>query len=164
MIKRGQLSLNFAVLFSIILIAVIIAVGFYVIRYFLELKDCGMIGTFYENLQDEVDKAWQREETAFDFRVELPASISHVCVADFDKSLNNPNIKERSIFNELKRNIITGNNIFLYPREKSCGLFAREIKHLDVEKITDEKNPYCFENGANIRISKNIEDRDVNLG
>ena len=161
--KRGQLSLNFGVLFSIILIAVIVAVGFYVIRYFLELKDCGMIGSFYEKLEDEVDKAWQREETAFDFNIELPKSISHVCIADFSRSLDNENQKEREIFNELKRNVIIG-NVFLYPREKSCGLAAREIKHIDVEKIIDAKNPYCFENGARIRISKNIEDRDVVLG
>lgn len=161
--KRGQLSINFGMLFSIILIAVIIAVGFYVIRYFIGLKDCGMIGTFYENLQDEVDKAWQREETSFDFKVELPSGITHVCIIDFDKSLDNENTKEREIFNELKKNIIVGKNLFIYPVKASCGLWAREIKHIDVEKITYVKNPYCFENGVSIRISKGISDRDVNL-
>ena len=161
--KRGQLSINFGMLFSIILIAVIIAVGFYVIRYFLELRDCGAIGTFYENLQDEVDDAWQREETALDFKIELPSGISHVCVADFSRSLDNSDAKEREIFNELKKTLIPGKNVFIEPREKSCGLGAREIKHLDIDKIIAVKNPYCFENGESIRISKGISDRDVNL-
>lgn len=160
MIKRGQLSINFGMIFSIILIAVIVAVGFYVIRYFIGLKDCGMIGTFYENLRDEVNSAWQREETSFNFKIELPSSISHVCVADLEKSFDASD-EERLIFNELKKTIIPGRNLFIYPIKKSCGLWSREIKHLDVEKITDARNPYCFENGASIRISKGFADRDV---
>lgn len=161
--KKGQMEISFSTIFSVILIAVIIVVAFYVIRYFIELGNCGKIGMFYENLQDRVDDAFNREETSTSFKIQLPSGITYACIADMEKGLTSDIAIEKGIFNEIKRTRIPGANIFLYPREKSCDMQAREIKHIDLQGITEQRNPYCFKNGADIKILKSYSDRLVFL-
>ena len=37
-------------------------------------------------------------------------------------------------------------NLFFYPVGSGQGVDAKEIKHIDLEKITENENPFCIKN------------------
>ena len=136
--KKAQLfGMSFSVIFSIILIAMFIAVAFYAIGKFLEIKKCSDIGMFYNELQNAVDNSWNSQKSSFVFESSLPLSIKYVCFANKSLAISSTSNKEREIYKE-----INGfGNIFLYPAKKACGLGDNKIKHIEEAK----RNPYCIE-------------------
>ena len=91
LIKRGSrkgqeiMGMSVGTIFSIFIIAVIIAVAIYAIVHFLGINKCTNIGLFYEDLQDEVDKAWAggrysaTYESPLDSTGALKTGVEEVC-------------------------------------------------------------------------------------
>lgn len=118
--KKGQMQISFGMIFSIILIIVFLAFGFYAITKFLELQSSIQIDQFMQDFQNDVDKMWKSPEGSRSVRYTLPTKISSVCFKD----------------DEFENLQFTANNI----------IRGTIIEHLNILNITAEENPYCIEN------------------
>lgn len=163
--KKGAIQISFGMLFSIILIVAFIAVAIYVIIIFLDLRGCAETGIFRGDLQDEIDKAWQGDETSVVFDGELSQKIEKVCFVDVSKEEKGEN---KEYFASLaKYGYTPKTTMFFYPLKSICkGQEISEIQHLDIEKISETKNPYCInnENGkVSIKVTKGFYDSLVSV-
>jgi hypothetical protein len=127
--KKGDISLSFGMIFSILVIISVIAIAFYVISYFLNLQKCTNVSLFYEDFQNEMDDAWRSEITQDRFIGKVPGSIEKVCLR------HELNIGRGSEFEELKDYGRSGENVFLYPPNKACKRPAVTIEHIDLSEI-----------------------------
>ena len=139
--KRGQgvFGMPFSVIFSIFLIAIFIVVAFFAIRYFLNIRKCSEIGLFKEDLQREVENAWQSQSSSKTFTRSLPGEIEYACFADLSEEVSATG-KEREIYNELRRNADFTANLFFYPQREAC-VPSVNINYIN---MTELSNPYCF--------------------
>ena len=163
---RGQFQISFGIIFSIILIVAFIIVAFIVIQHFLELKDCTQVAQFYDSLKSDVDGVWKSQESSQEFKASLPSGITYVCFAQADLPAHGVNQEIQDVFSSLKRNVVVGNNVFLYPAKNSCGISSQQIKHLDLQNITVNKNPFCIRADGNVhfRLEKGFYDSLVQIG
>ena len=154
--KKAQIQISFSMIFSIILIIAFVALAIYAITKFLDIKKCSQIGLFKEDLQDSIDKLHSSDGGSDVFEKSLPSSIKEICFVDISKSYN----KEEAV-----RYLALEHNFFFFPLESSCeGLESFEIKNINIEKITERKNPYCvvIEKGkVSLKIEKGIYDSSV---
>lgn len=77
--KRGQLHLSFGVIFSIVLIIIFLAFGFYAITKFIELQRTIEVKKFLEDFQEDVNKMWKGTQGSQELTYSLPKKISSVC-------------------------------------------------------------------------------------
>ncbi len=136
--KRGQgvFGMSFGMIFSIILIIFILAAAFFVIRNFLNLSECADTGLFYDDLQNEVDKAWKSSFYQDIFEVKLPSRITYVCFGGLEKETASAGEREKR--DELKsEHGSNSDNVFLYPNSKACDsrLASYNLTHVDIEKF-----------------------------
>jgi len=117
--KRGQMKLSFGMIFSIILIVIFIAFAFYAIQKFLGIQNTVKVGQFVDSLQSDVDKAWRSSQYSQKVEYFLPTKVEEVCFED--------NEYENLVFHS--RDFIEG----------------RKIKHINITKITEDKDPFCIE-------------------
>ncbi len=106
--KRGQLSLSFGMIFSIILIVIFIAVAIYAIIKFVGIQQMVQIEKFKIDLQEDITKMWQgpggdSQEVSY----YLPKKIDAFC---FD-----------------------GEDWYL---ESDTGIIGYEIEHLDTSELS----------------------------
>jgi len=139
--KRGQMQLSFGMIFSIILIIVFVAFAFFAIKKLLEMQDSIKIGQFVDKLQSDVDKIWKGAQGTQTETYTLPSKINYVCFLDYSSSRRGP---KQNYYDELKRVYYEGEYMIFYPI--GSGLDSFKVEHIDIEKITDEENPYCIEN------------------
>ncbi len=160
--RKGQLEISFGMIFSVLLVVIFIVVAFYVIRHFLELKDCTLVSQFYDDLQDNLDKVWKSQESNEAFSALLPSGITYVCFADMSKPERGG---PEGVYQALRRNLAARHNVFLYPRRKACDLSSQEIEHLDLQNITKTENPYCVASDGKVkfRIEKGFYDALVRI-
>lgn len=135
--KRGQeiLGMSFGTMISIFLIIIIIAVGFFVIRHFLSLNNCTQMGMFFEDLQDETDRAWTSGRYVDTFEGKLPQSgifktgLTHVCFGTVSAAVTNT--EDESIRDEIYSSYRGEANLFLHPKESACdgSLATYTLKH-----------------------------------
>jgi hypothetical protein len=157
--KKAQstMSMPFGLIFSIFLIVVFIVVAFIAVKYFLNTGKCADVGLFYSNLAKQVDDIWRGSGADTSFKISLPAGITKVCFAN----MSNP------ITNNLDGSRIKGfdpdSNIFLLPKSETCNMGKNNIPHLDISKITKDRNPYCVSAKGSILIKKDVYDRLVSL-
>lgn len=118
--KRGQLNLSFGMIFSIILIIVFIAFGFYAITKFIDLQKTIQIQSFLNNFQNDVDNMWKSPGGSQPVTYPLPTKISSVCFSNDE-------------FQNLK---FTSNEI----------IQGKNIENLNIANITAIENPYCIPN------------------
>ena len=118
--KKGQLNLSFGMIFSIILIIVFLAFGFYAITKFIDLQNSVQIENFLRDFQKDVDNMWKSREGSQIISYPLPGKISAVCFKD-DELQNLEFISNTIIKGDL-------------------------IENLDIAKITQEEDPYCIQN------------------
>jgi hypothetical protein len=146
--KKGQMTISFGMIFSIILIIIFISFAFFAIKKFLTLGDTAQIAKFANSLQTDIDRAWNWKGTQSPQEKEysLPSKIKFVCFADYANYPGGGNGVYESYYSELKQLHQEFENIFFYPIGSSEGLNSKEMKHIDLEKITDKNNPYCFGN------------------
>lgn len=137
--RRGQIDISFGMIFSIILIIVVIAVAFYVIRFFLGISNCGEVGSFYKDLQDRVDKAYAGGKTQDVFEAGIPNGIEYVC---FGELTQQSRTEDRVIIQSFKDNLLVENqNVFLYPTNKACdgNLAYNKIEHVKMQEFFCKK-------------------------
>ncbi len=118
--RSGQMQLSFGMIFSIILIIVFLAFGFYAIMKFLDLQKSIQIESFLRDFQNDVDKMWKSPQGSQNLIYSLPANINSVCFKN----------------NELQ-------NLEFVSEQFVKG---KMIEHLDNAKITQDENPYCIPN------------------
>ena len=160
--RKAQLfGMPFSTIFSIFLIAVFIVVAFFAIRYFLNIRKCSEIGLFIDDLQKEIESAWQSQSSSKTFTSTLPSDIEYACFADLAETATGTS-KERQIYAELKRNADYTANIFFFPQRDAC-VKSSNIGYINMTELT---NPYCFEvkqGKVEIRIEKGFFDALVKI-
>jgi hypothetical protein len=118
--RRGALELSFGMIFSIILIIVFLAFGFYAITKFIALQHTIQIENFLRDFQDDVNKMWKSSQGSQNLVYSLPTKINAVCFKN-DEFQN---------LEFISKEIIKG----------------KMIEHIDIEKTTKEENPFCIQN------------------
>ncbi len=130
MSKRGQFSISFSMIFSIIIIIAIVGVAFYVISGFLSTSKCAEVGLFYDDLKNYIEKAWQSTIHQDTFSSALPSGIESVCFGNIAQASQE--------YNEIKKAFINSNgNVFLYPPQKACdsSLSAIKLEHVQINNF-----------------------------
>jgi hypothetical protein len=112
--KKGQIEMSFGMIFSIILIIAVVAIGFYVIRYFMSLSTCTSIGLFYSGMQKDVNDAWGASDSRSIFSGNVPGSVKYVCFGNLTETAS---AGSNEMLQELRKQYAfsTRENIFLYP-------------------------------------------------
>lgn len=122
--KRGDISLSFGMIISVIIIAAIMGVAVYVIIQFLGTKECTELGLYGRDLQTRVDSAWRADSAERQtFTSNVPTGVDKVCFGDLDGSRDAPE------FRELRNYVGEDVNLFFYPRV-DCDLTAIKIEHV----------------------------------
>lgn len=149
--KRGKkaqgsvFGMSFGMIFSIFLIIFFVVVAFIAINSFLNMKKCIQLGTFYNDLSDEVDKAFksERAESYFpgkDIAI-LPSNIKWVCFANFSEDSDGSRAELKSVVDNFRGR---DKNMFFYPIENACDMPYLNLEDIDIEKMTATENPYCI--------------------
>ena len=141
--KRGQMKMSFGMIFSIILMIVFVSVAFYAIQKFLELQNSTQIAKFARDLQEDVDKMWKGSQGSQSQTYFLPSKIDYVCFIDYISSEYG---RYDDFFSELDQFYYENENLFFYPPGSAEGLDSKEIKHIDLDKMTNSENPFCTKN------------------
>ncbi|MFH1326732.1 MAG: hypothetical protein ABIH59_01230 [archaeon] len=144
--KRGQMKLSFGMIFSIILIIAFLVFAFYAIRMFLGVTDSAKIVKFRENLQEDIDDLWKGTKGSQRIGYELPGKIEKVCFKDPERDYEY--------------------NLIFEPEDSVGGVEPININNIDIDKITEDENPYCIENKnrkINILLKKDFGDELVIL-
>ena len=163
--SQGTFDISFGMIFSILLIIFFVVVAFIAIKAFLDTKSCAQIGIFYSDFQDDVDKAWNSQKSDFEFKGNLPSGLDYVCFANLDKSVKGSD-EEKKVYTEISIYREANANMFFYPREKACNMPYQKAKHIDLNKTTESKNPYCIsvkDGSVTIKISKDFNEALVKL-
>ena len=114
------MKLSFGMIFSIFLIIIFIAFAFYAINKFLNLQRTLQIETFAKDLQNDVDSMWNSPKGEHPKEYSLPNKIIEVC--------------------------FTNNEFYNLILKSSKFIDEKNIKHLDISKITANEDPYCIQN------------------
>lgn len=154
--KKGQMEMSFGMIFSIILIIVFIAFAIYAISIFLDTQKDAQISIFKEDLQEDVNNMWQssgQQEKNYN----IPSKVEYVCFIDYDSDANN----NEEIYEKLDLYSDEG-NLFFYPHDFE----GTDIENIDLNLITEEKNPFCIKNTdgeIKITIKKDFGDALVSI-
>lgn len=153
--KRGQFNLSFAMIFSIIVIIAIVATAIYVMTYFLNLNKCTTLGFFFDDLDNEVEKAWRSPQYQDIFEATLPSNLEFVCFGNLTQgALTSPDQEKKD---ELKFSPYRdeNKNVFLLPSRKAC---SGDLANFNLEHA-ETSGFFCIpvENGKiEVRIQKQI--------
>ena len=162
--KKGDLSMSFGMIFSIIMIIVILGVAFYAISYFLNLQKCTGVGLFHDDFQKKVDESWASELISVENSLAIPGGVEYVCFGDL-KNVREMDDSIEEIFNEIKNfaspHQETTTNMFIYPMDNSCGMGYKSMQRLEIPNEFS-----CFENRngkITFRLTKGSEDSFVRI-
>ena len=146
-IKRGQgMELPFKMIFSIIMIAVIIFVGFFVINMFLDQTKQVELNTLPNEIREAVVQAWQSSETERTIELtEVSGGIEEICFVDFSESPRGTSYSYYTLF----ENFDDEANFFYYPlmkAEKYKSFTSWQIKcgNNDCLRVPTNNNPLCI--------------------
>ncbi len=157
--KRGQQTteMPFGIIFAIFLIVIFMIVAFNATKHFMDIGKCSSVGLFYDELQAEIDDIWASQAGEKEFEVTLPSNINKICFANLTERITNPG----EDYESLRIYDIQNANTFLIPPENSCNMAYKNIKHINISEITSNKNPYCIEVSANLKLKKGFYDKYV---
>ncbi len=138
--KRGQeiIGMSVGTIISIIIIISIISIGIYIIVQFLDINKCVNLGYFYEDLQDEIDKAWTSpqyskiyEKTLADIGI-IKSNAEKICFGNLTSrssgSDGNIQLKMEDEGYDEKA------NVFFYPGENICeGFASKKLGHVRID-------------------------------
>ncbi len=119
--KRGQMEISFGMIFSIVLIIIFLAAGFYGITQFLNFQKTVQIDQFISNFQADVNNMWKSPEGSQTLTYTLPTEITAVC---FESNNSFQNMEFTST------NFIQGSL----------------VQNINIANITATENPYCIPN------------------
>ena len=155
---RAQLDISFGMIFSIIIIIALLGTALYAIKYFVNLSRCTDVGLFYNDLQIEINKAYESPLYSGTFSGKLPNGIDYVCYGNLSSS--------SSVYKEqydlLRRYKNTGKNLFLYPVQKACDNSLASYQLLHVYDSSFFCVPVLNEK-VEIKLSKESEDSFVHI-
>ena len=157
--KRGQqmMGMPFGMIFSIILIVVFVVIAFIAVGSFLDIGRSAAVGLFYTELQDAVDNSWRGQSSETTFKINLPSEIKTICFSNLSSDMTG----EQEYYDQIKNYDVYEANTFLIPPENAQQMQWKLIKHLDIEKITVEENPYCVSTSQNLKLKKGFYDKLV---
>ncbi len=141
--KKGDFSISFGMIFSIILIIIFIIFSFWAIQKFLGIQNSAQIGKLSGDLQADVDKIWKGSEGSQQQEYFIPSKVKYVCFADY---ISNARGKNFNFFKDLNAAFNGEENLFFYPIGSANGFDSANVKHIDLGNTTAEDNPLCFEN------------------
>jgi hypothetical protein len=141
--RKAQLKLSFGMIFSVILIVIFIAFAFYAIQKFLNIERAIQVGQFVDDLQSDIDKMWKSSQGSQETEYFLPSKVGYVCFVDYFSNKKGTN---QEFYSKLKQVYNEYENLIFYPVGSAQGLDAVEIKNINIEKITENENPFCIEN------------------
>jgi hypothetical protein len=156
--RLGQMKLSFGMIFSIILMILFVAFAFYAIDKFLSMSDAVKIGKFSDSLQSDIDKIWKAPQASQKFEYDLPKKIKKICLIDYSSGNKGGN---SDIYEELEHMYYENENLFFYPVGSSEGIDVLVLKHINLEKITETKNPFCIESSkgkVELTLKKNYDE------
>jgi|WetSurMetagenome_2_1015567.scaffolds.fasta_scaffold267055_2 hypothetical protein len=78
-LKKAQANISFGMIFSILLIIIFLAFGFYAITKFIEMQQTVQIQQFGKYLQEDVDKMWKSVQGSQQVTYTLPKKVTSVC-------------------------------------------------------------------------------------
>ncbi len=161
--KRGQMKLSFGMIFSIILIVVFLTFAFLAIKKFMVIGNTAQIAEFKNSLQADIDKVWRGSQGSQTEEYFLPSKIKYLCFIDYNVRKSGAH---QDFYNDLNQAYFGSENFVFYPVGSAEGLDSAEIKHIDLEKIIEEDNPFCIKNmGGKVKITlrKNYGDALVTI-
>lgn len=142
--KAQSMSLPFTMIFAIIMVAVILFVGFYVITMFLDRAEQVKLNTLPKDIEETVIQAWQSSQTERTINLDSSNKVQQICFIDFSQSPKG----DYTLYNDLK-NFDEEANFFYYPlmkAEKYSSFTAWQIKCGTKDCLKVElKNPLCIE-------------------
>src|SRR3989338_772214 len=79
--KKGQesIGMSYGFIMSLIIIIVIVVVAIFAIQKFLGLNQCAKAGLFFDDFQEEVDRAWNSNRFVGYFEGTPPQGTDFVC-------------------------------------------------------------------------------------
>ena len=125
------------------MIIVFIAFAFYVIKILISNHEKGLVGFFVNDLRNDVDSAWKGTQSSQEISYTLPKKVAYVCFVDYSSRERGVN---EEFYRKLKQVYYEYENLIFYPVGSAQGLDSVEIKHINIEKITERENPFCIEN------------------
>jgi len=151
--KKAQvMSMPFMMIFSIILIALSIYVGFVVIKGFLENADRLKVAGFVNDFRADVNTLWQATAATRSYSYDLPSKVEKACFVDFFlPPVTNSSLA--SLFTEFKKlSKSQQNNLFLAPSSFIVGLQVPvtykidcgDVTKIDCLDLSELPNPYCI--------------------
>ena len=152
---RAQFQLSFSMIFSIFVIIAILGVGIYAITTFLNIGKCTNLNLFVDDLQNKVDKAWTSTATQDTLELSIPADIGSICFSGNDETKFAPNFERE--YGDLRLYLGEGNNLFIHPPKKKCGIemISYKIDHVNIDRF------FCSEVSSGkvqLKISKSTID------
>ena len=141
--RGGQLKISFGMIFSIILMVIFIAFAGYAIQKFLELQDIVQVGKFTDDFQADIDKIWRGSQGSVEKEYVLPKDVIYICFTDYSFEKRG---ESENLYNSFLEVYFEKENFFFYPVGSGEGLDSKEIQHINLEKITENENPFCVEN------------------
>ena len=141
-----------------------IAFSVFAIQKFLELQEIAQVSIFADNLQADIDKMWRGSQGSAQKEYVLPKAVIYICFTDYSSVKKG---EYGNLYDDLLQTYFERENFFFSPVGSAQGLDSKEIKHLDLEKITENKNPFCIENingKVKLIIKKNFGEALVTIG
>ncbi len=157
--RRGQqlMGMPFSMIFAIFLMIVFVVIAFIAVGYFLDIGRSSGVGMFYRELQDVVDDAFSSQSSEANFDIDLPSEIKRVCFANLSARITNRGMD----YDAIKNYDVYDANVFLVPPEYAQNMQWKLIEHINITKITSEKNPYCVDVKDGLKINKGFYDKLV---
>jgi hypothetical protein len=141
--KKGDFSISFGMIFSIILIIIFIIFAFWAIQKFLGIQNSAEAGKFVGDLQADIDKIWKGSEGSQQQEYFIPSKVKYVCFADYISDARGKNL---NFFKDLNPAFNGEENLFFFPIGSANGLDSVTLKHIDLGNTTAVDNPLCFDN------------------
>lgn len=137
----GVFGMSFGMLFAIILIIFFIIIGFIGIRSFLNFQKNAQLKIFLDDLQMDINEAWNAGESSTVFKGNLPAGVQYVCFVNWKNSTIGANSFEINIYRDIQlAGVSASQNFYFYSPEREYAIRSAEIKHIDLSN----KNPICI--------------------
>ena len=137
------MKLSFGMIFSIILIIIFMTFSFFAIKKFMGISNTAQIAKFKSALQADVDKVWKSSQSSQQMSYILPSKITHVCFVDFTIRTRGLN---QAFYDDLNTVYFGSENLVFYPIGSAEGFDSTKIKNIDLNKMIENNNPFCFKN------------------
>ena len=142
--KRGQgqvMGMPFIFIFSLILVAVALFVGFWVIKNFMERAEQASIYDFKSQLENEVINVWQKEEASKTKEFIFSKKFDQVCFTKLPCSQPPDFCSQANIWNSTN-----DDNLFLLPFGKAEKYDSQTAWHIKcgTKECLDIEGTTCF--------------------